>query len=178
MKRKITALLLGAILTAGIITGCSSDNNSNVTNDNNSAEQTQSEPFDLNTAMEDLAANLAESYDGTSADIDTLNSFFSAIANTKFSICGVASNYNCSEYNGYQVATLTLTNDGKKYIISLKEADDSIKDGDYLQVEGKINSSISSDVSTGYGAFNLSNCTITARGDEVKDKVKVVESED
>lgn len=170
MKKRFTALLLGAILTAGIITGCSSDNGSS--NGNGSSGTSQTGSFDINTAMNDFADSLKENSDGTKADMDTLNNFFSAVAGTKFSICGVASNYNCSEYNGYKIATVTLTNDGLKYIISLKDEDSSIKDGDYLEVEGKIGSSISSDTSSGYGAFSLSDCTITARGEDVKKKVK------
>lgn len=169
MNKRITALLLGAILLASAMTACSSGSGSG---ENSKGSQSQSASNELSAKMQDISNALEESKDATAVDMKTLNSFFTTIAGSTYKICGKASSYNCKSYNGYQIATVTLTNDGVKYIVSLKEADDSIKDGDYLEVEGKIGSSLSADPSNGYGAFSLSNCTITARGDEVKKNVK------
>lgn len=170
MNKRITALILGAILLAGSMSACSSDSGSN--ENGNGSAQTQSAANELTAKMQDLSTLLGKDKNATSVDMNTLNSFFSTLAGSTYKICGKASNYNCESYNGYQIATVTLTNDGVKYIVSLKDADDSIKDSDYLEVEGKIGSSLSSDSSSGYGAFSLSNCVITARGDEVKKNVK------
>ena len=169
MNKRITALILGAILLAGSMSACSSGSS----NENgNGYSQSQTVANELTAKMQDLSTLLGKDKNATSVDMNTLNSFFSTLAGSTYKICGKASNYNCETYNGYQIATVTLTNDGVKYIISLKAADDSIKDGDYLEVEGRIGSSLSSDSSSGYGAFSLSSCTITARGDEVKKNVK------
>ena len=169
MNKRITALILGAILLAGSMSACSSGS-SNENGNGNSQSQTAAN--ELTAKMQDLSTLLGKDKNATSVDMNTLNSFFSTLAGSTYKICGKASNYNCETYNGYQIATVTLTNDGVKYIISLKAADDSIKDGNYLEVEGRIGSSLSSDSSSGYGAFSLSSCTITARGDEVKKNVK------
>lgn len=177
MKKRITALLLGSLLLAGSMAGCSSGQSSNTNSgEGSSAAQTSSSistaTDEIGKKMQEVTKALEKDKDATSVDMNTLNNFYSTLAGSKYKICGKASNYNCETYNGYQIATVTLTNDGLKYIISLKAADDSIKDGDYLEVEGKIGSSLSSDSSNGYASFSLSNCVITARGDEVKKNVK------
>lgn len=169
MKKRITALLLFAALAAAMFTGCSNgDNNSSSENGNSSSSET----VDLSQNMQNITSVLKDSKDATEIDQETLNAFFSAIAGSKFKIYGEASNYNCKDYNGYRIATVTITNNGVKYIVSLAEEDDSIKDGDYLEIEGNIGSSLSSDTSGGYSSFSLSNGTITDRGDAVKEKVK------
>ena len=177
IKKRITALLLGSLLLAGSMAGCSNGQSSNTSSgEGSSAAQTSSSistaTDEIGKKMQEVTKALEKDKDATSVDMNTLNNFYSTLAGSKYKICGKASSYNCETYNGYQIATVTLTNDGLKYIISLKSADDSIKDGDYLEVEGKIGSSLSSDSSNGYASFSLSNCVITARGDEVKKNVK------
>lgn len=167
MKKKVTALLVSALLLVGTMAGCSSGNSSG-----ENSSPTSSASNELSAKMQDISTLLGTDKNATAVDMETLNSFFATLAGSTYKISGKASKYNCKNYNGYQIATVTLTNNGTKYIVSLKDADDSIKDGDYLEVEGKIGASLSADSSSGYGAFSLSNCIITARGDEVKKSVK------
>lgn len=167
MKKRITALLLAATFAATMLAGCSGGSSSSGEENPNSSEN-----ISLSQEMRNITSALKNSKSATEVDVETLDEFFSAIAGSKFIICGKASNYNCKEYNGYKIATVTLTNNGLKYIISLDDTDNSIKDGDYLEIEGNIGSGLSSSDSGEYGSFSISNGKITERGDKVKEKVK------
>lgn len=158
MKKKITALLLSAVFATCALSGCS----------NNSESENKEETGDVKTAVTQLTDILNETNDATSLDADELNSFFASIASAKYKLRGKASNYNCQDYNGYKIATVTLTVNDKKYIISLANTDDTITDGEYLEVEGNLGTSLSTDMSDTYGTFTLQNCTIVNRGDEAK----------
>ena len=174
MNKKITALLLSSVMLAGAFTGCSSgavgDNGGS--SDVTSATKAKEEVLDLSDLMNDLSTELGSTKNAADVDMDTLNSFFGALASSKYRVYGVASNYKCNEYNGYSIATLTITNNNLKYVVRLNEPDDSIKDGDYLEIEGKLGTSLSEDNSQGYAAFSLSKGKIVDRGDSVKKKIK------
>ena len=170
MKRKIIAVLLGGLMLAGLFAGCTNTDNGSASADKQSP--TESESYNLSDEMKKMTDQLTKTNDSASIDLDTLNSFFSSVAKAKYTVRGVASNYNCSEYNGYTIAMVTLTNNDVKYMVSLAEKDKEIKDGEYLEVQGVLGTGISADMQQGYATFSLSKAEITDRGDAVKAKMK------
>ncbi len=170
MNRKIIALLLGGFMLAGLLAGCSNTDNGSSSPDKQGSSE--SESYDLSAEMKKMTDQLTKTDDSANIDLDTLNNFFSSVAKAKYTVRGVASNYNCDEYNGYTIAMVTLTNNDVKYMVSLAEKDETIKDGEYLEVQGVLGTGISADMQQGYATFSLSKAEILDRGDAVKTKMK------
>lgn len=151
MKMKITAVFAAAIISAAALSACSS-----TTTTTSVGEQ-----------MQQLTDNLGASYNATGIDAQTLDDFFSTLAGSRYRLSGTVSDYTVNEYTeGYKIATATITNGDTKYMISLESTDESLTDGEYIEVEGNLGTTITADTTNGYGSFTLSDCTVVDRNSQ------------
>ena len=163
MKRK-TAALLAVTVMAAALTACSSDTDSSSSNTGTSADVAS---YNLQQDMQDMTTNLSKNHDATGVDVETLDDFFSTLASSRYRLSGTVSNYTVNEYTeGYKIATATITSGDQKYMISLDSTDETLTDGEYIEVEGSLGTTISADTTNGYGAFTLSDCTIIRHNEE------------
>lgn len=176
MKRKIAAVFAAAIIAAAALTACSSSDtdsqastpaDSTVSGSSGTSDTASTSGTSLNEQIQSITDSLSSSYDATGVDVETLDKFFSTLASSRYRISGTVSNYTVNEYTeGYKIATATITNGDTKYMISLDSTDETLTDGEYVEVEGSLGTTISADTTNGYGAFTLSDCTIIDRSDE------------